>query len=176
MPRRCYLFIDVQNFMFEGEGALPSTERFASRWKQLLTSAREHAQGPNPDTLIVHVQHHDTPEEYGTPAWELYLPALEGEKRLDKKIVPVFDANPIFAGELRAAGVQEVVVAGCQSDYCVRGATRGALKEGFDTVLLSGAHHTEGETFEAANRVSREIDEEMNKEGAKVVDWDQYQW
>ena len=180
MPRRCYLFIDVQKYFFDcppfPELVLPAKDTYGPRWEQLLRTARSHTS----DTFIAHVQHagdEGDVDAYGAPLWELQFEPLEGEMRLYKAIPSVFDVDrsplPPLAEELRTKGVQEVVIAGCQSEHCVRAAALSSIREGFKTVLLSGAH---GTTTEEHQRISDDIDRETKAAGGEIAKWDEYKW
>ncbi|KDN41972.1 Isochorismatase hydrolase [Tilletiaria anomala UBC 951] len=190
MPHRLYLFVDIQHCFFEWPdpaNLLPSPEVYLPRWEKLLDSARAYAatsrqaQGAaeSDHLLIAHVQHEEE-GDYGfkrdTPGWELQFPPLPGEMRLHKEHPSVFDSNPSLASSLREKGITQLIIAGAQSENCVQAAVHSALKEGFQVLVLSGAHHTLGETLEEANRISQQIEDELRKEGADIVQWDQYKW
>jgi nicotinamidase-related amidase len=186
MPRRCYLFIDVQEWFFSYPDAserLPSgaVEVYVPRWTKLLEAARQRAAENDADTLVAHVQHEDGPGgpgERDTPYWSLrFQPKGEGEPVFHKKQTrSIFDAQPQLAAELRSKGVQNIVVAGMQSDCCVEAAARSAILEGFHVVVLSGAHATLGDTLQDAQKVSSRVDEELRQAGAQIVTWDHYEW
>jgi nicotinamidase-related amidase len=45
-----------------------------------------------------------------------------------------FSSNPELARALRVRGVERVVVAGMQSEFCIEATSRGVLGEGFAVV------------------------------------------
>ena len=47
---------------------------------------------------------------------------------------------------LAELGVGRLVVAGAQTDACIRSTLHGALVRGYDTILVSDAHTTEDQT------------------------------
>lgn len=61
-----------------------------------------------------------------------------------------------------------VVVAGMQSEYCVRATSLSALRRGHPVALVRGAHATyDGEA--SADAISRRVEEELSAAGAAVV-------
>jgi streptothricin hydrolase len=55
-----------------------------------------------------------------------------------------------------------------QSNYCVAESSRGALKQGFQAVLASGAHATYDED-EPASVISTQIERELATEGVTIL-------
>lgn len=76
-----------------------------------------------------------------------FAPGLElprGAIVIDKATSEAVDAYSAFSGtalaaDLRARGVQRVLVGGLATDYCVLNSVRDALQEGFEVVLLTDA-------------------------------------
>lgn len=103
-----------------------------------LLVARARAEG----VPVIWVQDHGDFAE-GTQEWELAAPL---ERRTDEPLVRK-EYRDSFAGTdladvLDARGVQRLVVAGAQSDYCIRTTTQAAAARGFDVTLVSDAHTT----------------------------------
>jgi nicotinamidase-related amidase len=93
-------------------------------------------------------------------AWQLASPlAVEpDEPRVYKTRRDAFMGTGL-AELLEREAVGRVVVAGAQSDYCIRTSTQRAAAEGFDVVLVSDAHTTvdaefDGERISAAQIVA----------------------
>ncbi|WP_232676842.1 cysteine hydrolase family protein [Nocardioides sp. R-C-SC26] len=80
----------------------------------------------------------------GTPGWEYVpeLPFAEGEPVVHKDYGDAFEATEL-EDVLADHGVGRVLVAGAQTDACIRSTLHGALARGYDTVLISDAHTTE---------------------------------
>lgn len=96
-------------------------------------------------TPVVWVQHSD-PEglPYGSDGWE-YVPELqrlESEPLVHKRYRDSFEDTDL-AAVLSVLGVGSLVVAGAQTDFCIRSTLHGALARGYDAVLVSDAHTTE---------------------------------
>jgi len=91
---------------------------------------------------VVWVQDHGDFAE-GTAEWELASPL---ERRPDEPLVRKAYRDS-FAGTgladvLAALGATRLVIAGAQSDYCVRTTTQAAAVRGYDVTLVSDAHTT----------------------------------
>lgn len=91
---------------------------------------------------VVWVQDHGSFAE-GSADWELAAPLRRraGEPLVRKEYRDSFSETDL-AGVLESLGVQRLVVAGAQSDYCIRTTTQAAAARGFDVTLVSDAHTT----------------------------------
>ena len=94
---------------------------------------------------VVWVQHND---ENGLPQgsddWQI-VPELQPgdtEPRVDKSYADSFEATTLET-VLSEFGVGRLLVAGAQTDECIRSTLHGALVRGYDTTLVSDAHTTE---------------------------------
>lgn len=97
---------------------------------------------------VVYVQHEEPGMEHGSAGWQVcaaVAPAA-GDVRVYKTHRDAF-AGTTLEAELERLGVARLVVAGAQSDFCVRTATQRAAAEGYDVTLVSDAHTTEDATF-----------------------------
>lgn len=79
----------------------------------------------------------------GSDAWQLAAPLhrLPGEHLVGKEYRDSF-AGTDLAEALRGLDATHLVVAGAQSDYCVRTTTQAAAVHGFDVTLVGDAHTT----------------------------------
>ena len=86
--------------------------------------------------------HHD-PVGVGTPEWELAAPLAraDGEALVRKSYRDAF-ADTDLRTVLDDYGATRLVVAGAQSDFCVRTTTQRAAAEGYDVTLVRDAHTT----------------------------------
>ncbi|KTR24482.1 cysteine hydrolase [Curtobacterium sp. C1] len=91
---------------------------------------------------VVWVQDHGDFAE-GSADWELAAPLhrLTDEPLVRKEYRDSFSDTDL-GDVLRSLGVHHLVVAGAQSDYCVRTTTQAAAVRGFDVTLVSDAHTT----------------------------------
>jgi nicotinamidase-related amidase len=67
---------------------------------------------------------------------------LSDEWLVNKTTADTFETNPDLANRLRAAGVTEIEIIGCQSENCVRATLITAREEGFKVILPVGLHGT----------------------------------
>lgn len=83
------------------------------------------------------------PVGVGTPAWDLVAPLerIDGEAIVRKNYRDSF-AQTSLRETLNKLGATRLVIAGAQSDYCIRTTTQRAAIEGYDVTLVSDAHTT----------------------------------
>jgi nicotinamidase-related amidase len=93
-------------------------------------------------TPVIWVQDHDD-FAADSPEWQLTAPLerVPGEPLVGKTYRDSF-ADTDLADVLSALQVRHLVVAGAQSDYCLRTTTQAAAVRGFDVTLVSDAHTT----------------------------------
>ncbi len=95
-------------------------------------------------TPVVWVQHTSDELPSGSPQWA-YVPELpieDGETVVHKRWGDSFEETDLEQ-VLASKGVGRIVVAGAQSDACIRSTLHGAVARGYDTLLISDAHTTE---------------------------------
>ncbi|KAF7375678.1 Streptothricin hydrolase [Mycena sanguinolenta] len=114
------------------------------------------------------------PDEEGTSEWELLDAPQDGEFLIDKRKGNAFDGTEL--GEIVPVDA-EVVVVGVMSEYSVKSTCRAALQRGNTVLLISGAHGTydhkeltEHRRFTPAHQISAQVEEELDKAGAIVLD------
>jgi nicotinamidase-related amidase len=93
---------------------------------------------------VVWVQHSDENIAGGSDGWRI-VPELEpadSEPRIEKHYSDSFEESPL-EGVLSELGVGRLIVAGAQTDECIRGTLHGAIVRGYDATLVSDAHTTE---------------------------------
>jgi len=69
------------------------------------------------------------------------LQPADGDLVVDKTTCDTF-ASTALGEKLEARGVTRIVIAGLQSDYCIRETTQGALSRGLQVTLVSDGHST----------------------------------
>ncbi len=96
---------------------------------------------------VVWVQHSDEHMQQGTDAWQI-VPELspgDGEPLIAKNYGDAFEATNLET-VLSDLGVGRLVVAGAQTDACIRSTIHGAFARGYDVTLVSDAHTTEDQS------------------------------
>ncbi|EFQ84008.1 isochorismatase family protein [Aeromicrobium marinum DSM 15272] len=127
--------VDVQNGVVEQAF---ERDRVVGTIADLVAGARA------ADVPVVWVQHADDELVRGSPAWE-WVPELRpraSEPAVHKQFGDAFEATDLEQ-VLAAAEVGSLVVAGAQTDACVRSTIHGAFTRGYDVTLVGDAHTTE---------------------------------
>ncbi len=96
---------------------------------------------------VVWVQHSDEDVPLGSDDWQI-VPELApgpGEARIEKCYGDSFEDTTLEA-VLSGLGVGRLVVAGAQTDACIRSTVHGAFVRGYDATLVSDAHTTDDQT------------------------------
>jgi nicotinamidase-related amidase len=137
-PNSALLVIDVQNGVVEGTH---ERDAVVANIGSLVEKARQ-AQVP-----VVWVQHVDDRLTKGSDGWRI-VPELspdDAEPLIHKSYGDSFEETDL---ENVLAGLQvgRLVVAGAQTDACIRATLHGALVRGYDATLVSDAHTTEDQT------------------------------
>ena len=135
-PNTALLVIDVQNGVVNHAH---NRDEVVANVATLVDKAR--AAGVD----VVWVQHSNAehmPEE--SDGWQ-FVPELklaEGEPVVHKTYADSFEATDLEE-VLARKGIGSLVVAGAQTDECIRSTLHGAIVRGYDALLVSDAHTTE---------------------------------
>jgi isochorismate hydrolase len=134
-PNTALLVIDVQVGVVAGAHA---RDAVVANIGTLVDRAREAG------VPIIWVQHSDEYVVKGSDAWE-YVPELarrESEPLVHKTFGDSFEETNLEE-LLAGAGVGRLIVAGAQTDGCIRSTIHGAFVRGYDVTLVGDAHTTE---------------------------------
>lgn len=134
-PNTALLVVDVQNGVVEGASA---RDAVVANIGDLVGRARR---GPAP---VVWVRHSGEQLTKGSDAWQI-VPELipdDAEPIVEKTYGDSFEDTTLET-VLAGLGVGRLVVAGAQTDACVRATLHGALVRGYDVTLVGDAHTTE---------------------------------
>jgi nicotinamidase-related amidase len=134
--------VDVQNDVVAGAH---DRDAVIGRIVSLVDRARAS------DVPVVWVQHSDEGLVQGTHAWE-YVPELqriETEPLVHKQHGDSFEGTDLEQ-VLSAHEVGSLVVAGAQTDACIRSTIHGAFTRGYDVTLVGDAHTTDDSTAHGA--------------------------
>jgi nicotinamidase-related amidase len=99
--------------------------------------ARARAQG----VPVIWVQHTNDELPRGSPQWQ-WVPELvpaDGEPLIHKRYNSAFEQTG-FADELARLGATHIVLAGAETNWCIRATAYGALERGYDLTLIDDAH------------------------------------
>ena len=129
------LVIDVQNGVI---GAAYRRDEVVARIAGLVDRARAER------VPVVWLQHSDDHLEHGSDEWQIVpqLHPADSEPVLAKHYADAFEDSQL--GDVLAdARAGRIVVAGSQTDECIRATIHGALVRGYDVSLVGDAHTTE---------------------------------
>ena len=131
-PHTALLVIDVQR------GVVAEAHRrdeVVANIGTLVDRAREEG------VPVVWVQHSDVGLERGSEAWR-YVPELtrrDSEPLVHKSYGDSFEDTGL-EDVLAGAGIGHLVVAGAETDACIRSTIHGAFVRGYDVTLVADAH------------------------------------
>ncbi|HEY7931691.1 MAG TPA: isochorismatase family protein, partial [Acidimicrobiales bacterium] len=93
---------------------------------------------------VIWVQHSDAGLEQGSDDWRIVdeLDPTPDEPLVHKSYGDAFEDTNL-ASVLEELAVGHLVVAGAQTDMCIRSTLHGAITRGYDALLVSDAHTTE---------------------------------
>jgi nicotinamidase-related amidase len=135
-PNTALLVVDVQNGVV---GGAHERDTVVANVGALVDRARQ------ADVPVVWVQHNDDDGlQRGSDNWRI-VPELardEAEPLVEKQYGDSFEATNLES-VLSDLGVGRLVVAGAQTDECIRSTLHGAFARGYDATLVSDAHTTE---------------------------------
>jgi nicotinamidase-related amidase len=137
-PNTALLVIDVQSGVVEGNH---ERDAVVANIGSLVDRARQD------DVPVVWVQHSDQGLVKGSDGWQI-VPELapdDAEPRIDKNYGDSFEDTNL-EDVLSGLGIGRLVIAGAQTDACIRSTLHGAFARGYDATLVSDAHTTEDQT------------------------------
>ena len=134
-PRTALLVIDVQSGVVDGAH---QRDEVVANIGALVERARAE------EVPLVWVQHSSEEMAQGSDEWA-FAPELEqqpAEPVVHKRFGDAFEETDLEE-VLARAGVGRLVVAGAQTDACIRSTIHGAFARGYDVTLVGDAHTTE---------------------------------
>jgi nicotinamidase-related amidase len=134
-PNTALVVIDVQNDVVGGGH---NRDEVVANVATLVDKARA------ADVPVVWVQHNDQNVVRGSEGWQI-VPELkrdDAEPLVEKSYADSFEETSLES-VLADLGVGRLVVAGAQTDECIRSTLHGAIVRGYDAALVSDAHTTE---------------------------------
>jgi nicotinamidase-related amidase len=135
---KALLVIDMQVGLFEGDPPRYDADSVIQRVNKIAKNMR--ATGG----AVIFIQHEDNGSlKRGTSGWEI-LPSLE---RKDTDLLVHKQACDSFyetglAGVLERHDVQQLVVTGCATDFCVDTTVRAAASRNYEVIVVKDGHTT----------------------------------
>ena len=134
-PNTALLVIDVQNGVVAGSH---QRDEVVGNIRTLVDTARSR------DVPVIWVQHSSDELQRGSEPWQ-YVPELPQEPTepvVHKRYGDSFEDTDLEA-QLAARDVGRLIVAGAQTDECIRSTIHGAFTRGYDVTLVGDAHTTD---------------------------------
>lgn len=134
-PGTALLVIDVQNGVV---AEAHERDAVVANIATLVGKARQQ------NVPVVWVQHSGDELPKGSDNWQFVpeLPRGDGEPLVEKRYGDSFEDTNLES-VLAELAVGRLVVAGAQSDGCIRATLHGAFTRGYDAILVGDAHTTE---------------------------------
>ena len=136
-PNTALLVVDVQNGVV---AQAHQRDEVVAQVAALVDKAREH------QVPVVWVQDRNDAEgrSPGSDSWQIVpeLSPADTDPRVGKEYGDSFEGTDLES-VLAERGVGHLVVAGAQSDACIRSTIHGAFTRGYDVTLVGDAHTTE---------------------------------
>ena len=140
--KTAFVIIDVQNILVETGF---QTESLLEKISYLQNQAR------SKNIEIIYVQHIETPEAQTSEDWQLspLLKRQANEKIFQKKYNSIFKETGLKE-YLDQQGIEQLVLCGMQTEYCVDTSVKVAFEYGYQLVIPEGAVTTfDGEDIPA---------------------------
>ena len=140
MTKKGLLIIDMQKGGFKPETPRLDKEGVVDRINRLADAFRRRGD------KVVFIQHDGTKQgRYipGTEDWEI-LPEIR--RSVDDLVISKTANDPFYQSELQRKleeeGIQELIITGWATDFCVDAAVRSAVNKDFKVVVVSDGHTT----------------------------------
>ncbi|MBO0815023.1 MAG: isochorismatase family protein [Actinobacteria bacterium] len=137
-PNTALLVVDVQQGAVDGNH---QRDEVVANIGSLVEKARRE------QVPVIWVQHSDEYLARGSDEWRIVPELAPGEEEplVEKNYADSFEDTTLET-VLSGLRVGRLVVAGAQTDECIRSTLHGALVRGYDATLVSDAHTTEDQT------------------------------
>ncbi|MDR0271481.1 cysteine hydrolase family protein [Paenibacillus sp.] len=161
MSKQALLVIDIQVGMFSESDPVYDGAALLGRINVLLHNARTSG------IPVIYVQHNEGPGEQletETVAWEIHPSiAPEPEDTIIQKFMPDSFHETSLQEVLSSRGIENLVIAGIQTDCCVNATSRRAGELGYDITVVEDAHSTWGQGEKTAAEIIAEHNEQFQK-------------
>jgi nicotinamidase-related amidase len=163
------LIVDLQVAMFESESDPPIHDAHGLLQRAGDLIARARAAG----VPVIYVRHDGGPGdplEAGRPGWDIH-PVLEpaADETIVEKRAPDSFHNTELGEVLAEGGIDKLIIAGAQTDYCINATCRRAAALGFDTTLVADTHSTWGSGGKTAAQIIATYNAELGDLGVRLA-------
>ncbi len=132
------LIVDMQNGVVAGSHRL---DEVIANINVLVERARA------AKIAVIWIQHSDNGMKEDSASWQLVSQLIPeaSDTLIRKRYLDSFEDTDLEA-QLSRLDVKRVVVAGAQTDACIRAVLHGAFVRGYETTLIGDAHTTEDQS------------------------------
>ncbi len=160
--KQALLVIDVQN------GVVATSwhrDDVVANCARLVERARAN------DVPVIWIQHESEELPRDSDAWQLVpeLVPTEGELHVYKEYSDSF-ADTNLRSIVDDLGIGHLIIAGAQTNACVRATTYRAAGEGFDVTLVADAHTTEDLSWDGIDLQAKAMIDDLNLT-LSFIDW-----
>ncbi|MFX1284097.1 MAG: cysteine hydrolase family protein [Promethearchaeota archaeon] len=140
MNNLALVVIDMQVGNFTGLNPIYKGKELLSNVLSLITRIR------SLDAPIIYVQNNGKkgdPDEPSTPGWDIHpiIAPIEGDIVIQKSTPDAFNQTSLKS-ELEKMKIDNLIIVGLQSEYCIDTTCRRAFSLGYEVVLVEDAHST----------------------------------
>jgi len=168
MKRSALLVIDLQRGAFDGvrSSVIAEPRRLISNALALVSAARRCAM---PVIFMQHCEGTGEIFEEGSVQGQLHqsLAPFPTEKVLKKYESSAFE-NTNLERILRELAVEELILCGLQSEFCISNTAKSALNLGLGVVLAADGHSTWPTKDESAGAISARVNDELQASGVTL--------
>jgi nicotinamidase-related amidase len=159
MNETALLIIDAQGNMFAAGSSVFEGEKILNTLRSLVVNARA-ARMP-----VIYVQNNgaeNDPDMPRTPGWQIH-PALTPEKGdlVIQKNTPDSFHGTNLQNELDSRHIQNLIVAGMQTEFCVNATCRQAHDLGYEVILVQDAHSTYDGSMLTASQIIAQYNHDL---------------
>jgi nicotinamidase-related amidase len=148
--KNALLIIDVQQGLFDETPAPAEADAVIERINALAARARAS------DVPVILVQHEvaGTQLQHDSPGWQLdsRLQATQADHRI-RKTTPDSFLRTGLDEVLAFSGVEQLVICGYATEFCVDTTTRSAAAHGYAVILAADAHTTQDKAHASAAQI-----------------------
>ncbi len=148
--KKALVVIDVQQGLFDEAPGPADADAVIGRINLLAERAR------SSDAPVILVQHEvvGTQLQFGAPGWQLEtrLRAETGDHRI-RKTTPDSFLRTGLDEVLAFSGVEQLVICGYATEFCVDTTTRSAAAHGYAVILAADAHTTHDKPHASAAQI-----------------------
>lgn len=151
MKNKALLIIDMQTGNFSDLDPIYKGDELLNKVKRLIEKAHSEK------LLVIFIQNNGgvgDPDEYGTPGWAIHssISPIKDDFIIQKHSPDSF-YDTILHGELQNYNIEELYIAGLQTEVCIDTTCRRAFSLGYKITLVEDAHSTCDSSFLKAQQI-----------------------